>query len=83
MKFEPSGKRIAVAGMGVSGVSIGKAVQALGGSATVFDQKPNDSAPVLKAVDELDAAGVEAVTGWHGRLDPADYELLVVSPGFP
>lgn len=77
------GQRIAIAGMGVSGLAVGKAVQELGGEATVFDQKPNDTPAVLQAVDRLDAMGVNAVTGWHGRLDPSDFDLLVVSPGFP
>lgn len=75
--------RIAIAGMGVTGLAVGKAVQHLGGRAVVFDQKPNDNPSVMSAVDALDAQGIEAVTGWHGRLDPADFELLVVSPGFP
>ncbi len=78
-----SGRRVAVAGMGVSGLALGKAVLALGGRPTVLDQKPNDSPALIAAVDDLDAAGVEAVTAWHGRLDPADFDLLVVSPGFP
>lgn len=78
-----TGQRIAIAGMGVSGLALGKAVKELGGEATVFDQKPNDNPVVLQAVDRLDAVGVPAVTGWHGRLDPEEYDVLVVSPGFP
>ena len=78
-----SGQRVAIAGMGVSGLGLGTAVKELGGSPTVFDEKPNDSPQVLAAVDSLDAQGIEAVTGWHGRLDPNDFDFLVVSPGFP
>lgn len=82
-RAEFAGKRVAVAGMGVSGLAVGKAVNACGGKATVFDQQPGDTPRVMSAVDKLQEAGVEAVTGWHGRLDPADYDLLVVSPGLP
>lgn len=78
-----TGQRVAIAGMGVSGLALGKAVKQLGGEPTVFDQKQNDTPAVLQAVDRLDAFGVPAVTGWHGRLDPAEYDVLVVSPGFP
>ncbi|MBL8066131.1 MAG: UDP-N-acetylmuramoyl-L-alanine--D-glutamate ligase [Chthonomonadaceae bacterium] len=78
-----SGRRVAVAGMGVSGLAMGRAVLALGGLPVVFDQKPNDAPSVISAVDSLDAAGVPAVTGWHGRLDPAEFDILLLSPGFP
>jgi len=81
MNFE--GKTIAVAGMGVSGLGLARAINELGGTPVVFDQKQSDNPIVLAAVDALDAIGVAAVTGWHGRLDPAEFDLLVVSPGFP
>ena len=77
------GKRIAVAGMGVSGLAVGRAVNKLGGKAVVFDQQPGDVPRVMEAVDRLQTEGIEAVTGWHGRLDPAEFDLLVVSPGLP
>lgn len=67
----------------MSGLALGKAVTSLGGRAVVFDQKPNDNPGVMRAVDALDAAGIDAVTGWHGRLDPDEFDLLAVSPGFP
>ncbi|MCW5937976.1 MAG: UDP-N-acetylmuramoyl-L-alanine--D-glutamate ligase [Fimbriimonadaceae bacterium] len=76
-------KRIAVAGMGVSGLAVGRVAARLGSSPVVFDQKPADSPNVIEAVDQLVAEGVEAVTGWHGRLDGSEFDALVVSPGFP
>ncbi len=75
--------RVAVAGMAKSGLSVARAVAQLGGTATVFDQKPADSPLILAAIDELHGMDVQAVPGWHGRLDPAEHDLLVVSPGFP
>jgi UDP-N-acetylmuramoylalanine--D-glutamate ligase len=77
------GKRVAVAGMAKSGLSIAKAVKELGGDATVFDQKPADSPAIIAAIDELHGMEVQAVPGWHGHLDPNDFDMLVVSPGFP
>jgi UDP-N-acetylmuramoylalanine--D-glutamate ligase len=77
------GKRVAIVGMAKSGLSVAKAVKELGGVATVFDQKPADSPAILAAIDELHAVDVQAVPGWHGRLDADDFDLLVVSPGFP
>ncbi len=77
------GQRVAVLGMARSGISVARAVTALGGTATVLDQKPADSLTIISAVDELHSVGVQAVAGWHGRLDPVDHDLLVISPGIP
>ena len=76
-------KRIAIAGMGVSGIAVAQAVVACGGSPVVFDQKPGDVPRVLEAVDRLHSYGIESVTGWHGRLDASEFDTLVVSPGLP
>lgn len=78
-----AGKRVAVAGMGVSGLAVGRAVKRLGGHAVVLDQQPGDVPRVMAAVDRLQNEEIEAVTGWHGRLDAAEFDLLVVSPGLP
>ncbi|HXH61346.1 MAG TPA: UDP-N-acetylmuramoyl-L-alanine--D-glutamate ligase [Fimbriimonadaceae bacterium] len=78
-----SGRRFAIAGMAKSGLSIARAVKQLGGSATVFDQKPSDSPAIIAAIDELHSIDVQAVPNWHGHIDPDEYDVLVVSPGFP
>ena len=77
------GTRVAIIGMAKSGVSVGKAVRQLGGDPTVFDQKPADSPEMIESVDALHSADVRAAPGWHGRLDPAEFDMLVVSPGIP
>jgi UDP-N-acetylmuramoylalanine--D-glutamate ligase len=69
--------------MGVSGLAVAEAALARGDRVTVFDERPNDSAASLSATDRLAAAGAEAVTGWHGQIDAADFDVLVLSPGFP
>lgn len=83
MREEFVGKRVAVAGLGVSGMAVARAVRDIGGFATVLDQQTGDVPRVMEATERLQSEGIDVVTGWHGRLDPADYDLLVVSPGFP
>lgn len=78
-----TGRRFAVAGLGVSGLAACRAITDLGGRAVALDQTPADNPRILGTVDELRAMDVEVVTGWHGRLDAADFDVLVVSPGFP
>jgi UDP-N-acetylmuramoylalanine--D-glutamate ligase len=75
-------RRFAVAGLGVSGIAAARALQRLGADATAFDQKPSDHPAVVKATDELMKFDVPVVSGWHGRLNTADFDVLVVSPGF-
>lgn len=83
MKSEFVGQRVAVAGLGVSGESVARAVKLCGGKPTVFDQKPADTASIIPAIDRMQAEGIEVVAGWHGHLEPGDWDMLVVSPGFP
>lgn len=82
MRSAFAGQRIAVAGLGVSGIAVAKAVQASGGHAVAFDERPTESPAALAAHDMLLANGAEVVTGWHGRLAEEEYDALVVSPGF-
>lgn len=74
--------RIAVAGMGRSGLAIAAAAKRRGASPTVFDEQAAESQPQFEAVERLQGQGIPVITGWHGRLDPADFDLLVASPGF-
>lgn len=79
--FDFKGLRVAVAGLGVSGQAAALAVQARGGIVTALDEKPGDSGTLLRVADRLTGAGISVITGWHGRLDARDFDLLVVSPG--
>jgi UDP-N-acetylmuramoylalanine--D-glutamate ligase len=78
-----TGVKTAILGIGVSGQGVARAAQRLGGTPTVFDEKPNDSPGLIEAVDRLTAEGIDTVTSWHGRLDPEAFDIVVVSPGFP
>lgn len=75
-------KRVAVAGMGISGLAMAKAVLAQGGIPVVFDEKHPETPAALNFQDKLQALDVETVTGWNGRLDPNDFDVLALSPGF-
>lgn len=76
------GARVAVAGMGVSGVAVAEACRQLAARPTVFEQRPGDVPEVLDVTEKLQAQEIDVVTGWNGRLEAGDYEFLVVSPGF-
>lgn len=77
------GRRFAVAGLGVSGLAACRALIEHGGKIVAFDQKPADSGPMVQVVDALQALGMNVVSQWNGHLDPADFDVLVTSPGFP
>ncbi|MBX7131501.1 MAG: UDP-N-acetylmuramoyl-L-alanine--D-glutamate ligase [Fimbriimonadaceae bacterium] len=77
-----SNLRIAVAGMGRSGIGIAQAAKKRGARPTVFDEQSAESESQFEAIEKLQGQGIEVVTGWHGRLDPQEFDLLVASPGF-
>ena len=76
------GMRIAVAGMGRSGIAIATEARRSLALPTVFDEQAAETPAQFEAVERLQGQGIPVVTGWHGRLDPAEFDLLVASPGF-
>ncbi|MBS1704956.1 MAG: UDP-N-acetylmuramoyl-L-alanine--D-glutamate ligase [Armatimonadetes bacterium] len=76
------GKRIAVAGMGRSGISIALAAKRLGATPIVYDERSADTPAQLEALEKLESAEIETNTGWHGHLAGENFDLLVPSPGF-
>jgi len=76
-----TGKRVAIYGLGRSGLAIARAVKSLGGVPTVYDKALPEQMvkqDVLEAAREL---GIELALGWSGRFDASSMELLVVNPG--
>jgi UDP-N-acetylmuramoylalanine--D-glutamate ligase len=73
------GQRIAVFGLGRSGLAVGRAALSRGAHPHIFDQKTLDQLPKRDAYDEALAARLEVTLGWDGRL-PDGYDLLVVNP---
>ncbi len=73
-------KRIAVFGLGRSGLAIGKAALAQGAFPHVYDQKLLENLPKRDAYDEAINAGIEVTLGWDGVFDPATTDLIVTNP---
>ncbi|UGY90875.1 UDP-N-acetylmuramoyl-L-alanine--D-glutamate ligase [Streptomyces gobiensis] len=77
--LEISGRRIAVAGLGVSGISAARALARLGARVTVVDGGDSDAHRARAA--ELAAEGI-AVRLADGDTLPEGTELIVTSPGW-
>lgn len=75
-----TGKRIAIFGLGRSGLAIGKAALANGAKPHAFDQKSLEDLPKRDAYDEAIAAGIEVTLGWNGTFDPSQTDLVVTNP---
>lgn len=74
-----SGKRIAIFGLGRSGLGIGRAAQTLGAHPTVFDQAAADSVAKQEVREEAEKIGLGVVFGWDGTF-PEPPDCLVVNP---
>lgn len=79
---ELGGLRIAVLGLGRSGIAVALAAQSRGAETTLFDQQTLDSSGRFAEIERLQAAGIAVETGWHGRLTGSDFDIVVSSPGF-
>lgn len=77
-----AGRRVAVAGMGRSGIAVAEAAVRRGATVSLLDEKSAETPDALDTVERLSGLGVEVLTGWHGRLSPEDCDLFVPSPGF-
>ncbi|HTQ08746.1 MAG TPA: Mur ligase family protein, partial [Fimbriimonadaceae bacterium] len=76
-----TGCRIAVYGLGRSGLAVARAALALGATPTVFDSARPERMVKQGVVAEAQALGVEMHFGWEGRFDPSEVDLLVPNPG--
>ncbi|WP_394814389.1 UDP-N-acetylmuramoyl-L-alanine--D-glutamate ligase [Streptomyces chisholmiae] len=77
---EFAGRRVTVAGLGVSGGSAARALLGLGAEVTLVDG--GDGERQRRQAAELTAAGVEVRLG-EGDTLPKGTELVVTSPGWP
>ena len=76
------GLRLAVLGMGRSGIGAAQAASRLGAHVTVYDEKSADTDERMAELDALAAQGIAVVTGWHGRLAGEPMDTVLASPGF-
>jgi UDP-N-acetylmuramoylalanine--D-glutamate ligase len=77
------GHRVAIFGLGRSGLAIGKAVLQLGGEAHVFDEKPLGSLPKRDVYNEAISLGLSVSLGWKGDLSDEKWAMVVVNPAVP
>lgn len=75
------GKRVAVVGMGLTGVASAKKLVQLGARVEAFDNADTDA--VRHAARRLRELGVRTTIGEILKSDLADKDLVVVSPGVP
>jgi UDP-N-acetylmuramoylalanine--D-glutamate ligase len=76
------GLKIAVTGIGVSGVAIAKAAKKRGALPTVYDQTIGGRLDQIETIDRLTSDEIPVITSWHGRLNEEDFDILITSPGF-
>ncbi len=76
------GRRIAVLGLGRSGLAIARAAKRLGAEPVVYDQKSRDALAKPELADEAEREEIALHLGWQG--DPVTgADLLVVNPAVP
>jgi UDP-N-acetylmuramoylalanine--D-glutamate ligase len=74
------GKRIAIFGLGRSGLAIAKAALANDAYPHVYDQKILDNLPKPEAYHEAVADGINVTLGWEGTFDASITDLIVANP---
>jgi UDP-N-acetylmuramoylalanine--D-glutamate ligase len=74
-----TGTRIAVFGLGRSGLAIAKAAQSLGAEPVVYDERAEEAISKRDVLDEARALSVPLAFGWDGRFAVRP-DLLVVNP---
>jgi UDP-N-acetylmuramoylalanine--D-glutamate ligase len=75
------GLRVAVIGMGLSGVAAAKVLSQLGAIVTICDQKGSDS--LAETIAELARAGVNTVISGYPPITRKETDLVIISPGIP
>src|SRR4051812_1562497 len=75
-----NGKRIAIYGLGRSGLAIARAALQLGASATVYDKARREEIVKQDVLADAEALGVELHLGWDGQFDPSSMDMLVTNP---
>lgn len=80
-----SGQRIAIFGLGRSGLAIGRAALALGAHPHVYDEKPLEALPKRDAYEEAVQLGLPVTLGWDGSFLEGDRrpDVLVSNPAIP
>lgn len=75
------GRTIGIAGMGRSGIGAAKAIIRRGGKVVLYDEKQVVSTAQLEQIEQLQGLGAQVISGWHGRFENPEFDLLISSPG--
>jgi UDP-N-acetylmuramoylalanine--D-glutamate ligase len=76
-----TGKRIAILGLGRSGLAIGRAALQLDALPQVYDEKPEESLPKRDVLEEARALGLPVTLGWQDEFEDPDF--IVSNPAVP
>ena len=79
MSIELRGKRVAVVGMGRTGMATAEVLRDLGAEVTLFDQKPRTELP--EALTEAERLNAHTIFEFDGQNSIGDFDLVVPSPG--
>src|SRR5262245_15865603 len=77
--FKYAGRRIAVLGMGRSGIPAARRARGLGADLSVLDS--GDSEELPRRAEELRGEGIHGVTGKDALVCQDAFDLAVLSPG--
>lgn len=73
-------QNVAIFGLGRSGLGVARAVLALGGVPTVFDEKRREDLPKPETAAAAEKDGVYLEFGWTGDIDPKRFAYMVLNP---
>jgi len=73
-------QRLAILGLGRSGLAVGKAAVARGALVKVFDESPYERLSKPEIVDEARSLGLDVELGWKGSLQAGSWDGLIVNP---
>lgn len=77
------GLRIAILGLGRSGLAVGRAALEIGAYPHVFDEKPEETLPKRDVLEEAREIGLPVTLGWSERFSPETTDLIVSNPAAP
>lgn len=74
------GKKIAILGVGRSGLAVARAAASMGSEVVVFDERPRESLKNVEALAGIEELGYQVEFDWDGAPADSGAELLVVNP---
>jgi len=79
MSIELRGKRVAIVGMGRTGMAAAEVLRDLGAEVTLLDRKPRTELP--EAITEAERLNAHTIFEFDGQNSIGDFDIVVPSPG--